>query len=120
MSKIIKICPGHPLIGTWVTDDEYGSEVEYTIAPAADGFAVTATTTYDGEFAEIYDVKWDGDQLAFSAYWNSSGRFCKGRFLLLSENRVEFTFTYTDHEVLHRKTQELATVAWFQDGEMEE
>lgn len=122
MSKVIKITSNHPLVGTWVSDDEYGSEVEYVITPAANGFAVNATTTYDGEYAEIYDVKWNGEQLTFSAYWNSSGRFCKCKLLLLSENRVDFTFTYTDHEVLHRKSMENYHIAELLlcEGDMEE
>jgi hypothetical protein len=94
----------HLFIGTWISDDEYGSDVEYNISIVGKELKVEAVDVNDGERAEIRDVEWDGDSnLSFSAYWQSSGRFAKCKFMLLSKNRVAFTYTYTDHEILHRK-----------------
>jgi hypothetical protein len=94
----------HLLAGTWITADEYGSDVEYIVTQVGKDMMVEAVDTHDGERAEIRDIEWDGDiALSFSAYWSSTGRFAKCKFSLSSENRVHFTFTYTDHETLHRK-----------------
>ena len=93
------------LLGTWITADEYGSDVEYTVSEQGEEIKIEAIDPNDGERAEIRDVAWDGDiNLSFAAYWASTGRFAKCRFTLTSENRVHFTFTYTDHETLHRKS----------------
>jgi uncharacterized protein YndB with AHSA1/START domain len=94
----------HLLVGTWITDDEYGSDVEYIINQSDKSMSVEAVDMNDGERAEIRDVQWDDDiTLTFTAYWASTGRFAKCKFTLSSENRVHFTFTYTDHDTLHRK-----------------
>ncbi len=95
----------HPLVGTWVNGDEYATDVEYIISRhKSDLFEVRALDRYDNEEAEIYDIKWDGEVLAFAAYWNSTGRLSKCRFKAVSQNRVSFTYTYTDNEMLHRKS----------------
>lgn len=92
------------LIGTWVTTDEYGSDVEYTVTDDEGTLTVKAIDPSDKEHAEIRDVEWDGDlTLTFSTYWPSTGRFSKCKFFLSSPNRVDFTFTYTDHDTLLRK-----------------
>ncbi len=92
------------LVGTWITADEYGSDVEYIVSQQSERIEIEAVDPNDGERAEIRDVSWDGDiTLTFSAYWASTGRFAKCKFVLTSESRVHFTFTYTDHDTLHRK-----------------
>lgn len=94
----------HPLVGTWASADEFSSEVEYIVTSKGDEFAVHAVDRQDSEEAEIFEVKWDGETLTFAALWNSTGRFARCRFLVQSRDHVEFTYTYTDHELLHRKS----------------
>jgi hypothetical protein len=76
------------------------------VSPAGQGFAVQAVDRFDGEEAEVYDVKWDGEILSFATHWLSTGRFVKCRLLALSANRVDFTYTYTQQEMWHRKGAE--------------
>ncbi len=79
----------HPLIGTWVNGDEYVSEIEVEVFPVGEGFGVRAVDGYDGEEAEVYDVKWNGEALSFATHWPSTGRFVKVRLLAISRNRVD-------------------------------
>src|ERR1035441_1195955 len=69
----------HPLTGTWVNGDEYATEVEYQVSAVGQGFTVRAVDRYDGEEAEVYDVKWDGEALSFATHWPFTGRFVKCR-----------------------------------------
>jgi hypothetical protein len=99
-----KSTPKHPLLGTWVSAEGFPSDVEYIVSSKGDGFAVRALDRQDGEEADVFEIKWDGQILIFAAHWNSTGRFARCRFLAQSPDHVEFTYTYTDHELLHRKS----------------
>jgi len=96
----------HSLIGTWRSLEETLSVVEYTVNLLSGNFSVTAVDSYDGECGEVNSVHWNEDkmELSFACYWASSGRYSKCRMQLYSENKVDFTYTYTDHEFLVRKT----------------
>jgi hypothetical protein len=96
----------HMLVGTWVNGDEYATDVEYQVSWGSQGFTVRAVDRFDGEEAEVYDVKWDGEALSFATHWPSTGRFVKCRLLAISPNRVDFTYTYTQQEMWHRKVAE--------------
>jgi len=96
----------HIVVGTWVNGDEYATDVEYQVSEGSNGFAVRAVDRFDGEEAEVYDVKWDGEALSFAAHWPSTGRFMKCRLLAISPNRVDFTYTYTQQEMWQRKGAE--------------
>jgi hypothetical protein len=96
----------HTLVGVWVNGDEYATDVEYQISQRPQGFAVRAVDRFDGEKAEVYDVKWDGEALSFATHWRSTGRFVKCRLQAISPNRVDFTYTYTQQELWHRKAAE--------------
>ncbi len=95
----------HGLVGIWVSADEYASEVEYSVTPKGTTFRVKATDGNDGEVADIFEVKWDGEVLSFATHWNSTGRFARCRLQALSKNRVSLTYTYTDNETFHRKSK---------------
>ncbi len=98
------------LVGTWVNGDEYETDVEYQVSHGTKGFVVQAVDRFDGEKAKVYDIKWDGEALTFATHWPSTGRFVKCRFLAVSLNRVDFTYTYTQQEMWHRKgTEPLAS-----------
>ncbi len=91
------------LVGTWSSADEHYSDVEFTITRSGDSYAVQARDGFDGEKADIFETVWDGGVLSFAAHWNSTGRFARYRILLLSANRIDLTYTYTDTEMYHRK-----------------
>jgi hypothetical protein len=90
-------------VGTWFNADDQASQVEFTITPAGNSYAVRVCDRFDGEVADVSETAWDGDVLSFAAHWNSTGRFARYRILLFSANRIEVTYTYTDHERYDRK-----------------
>ena len=96
---------GHVLTGVWVNADEHASEVEYSVTSKGTTFKVNAIDGNDGEVADIFEVKWDGEVLSFAIHWNSTGRFARCRLQALSQNRVSLTYTYTDNETYHRKSK---------------
>ena len=91
------------LVGTWFNADEYATEVEFIITRSGNSYAVRVCDRYDGEEADIFETAWNGRILSFAAHWNSTGRFARYRLLLLSANRIDVTYTYTDSEMYHRK-----------------
>jgi hypothetical protein len=96
----------HPLVGTWCSQEEMLSVVEYSVTQTPDGFSVAATDSYDTEQGEVQGISWNEEkqELTFSCYWASSGRYSKCKMLLFAQDKVEFTYTYTDHEILVRKS----------------
>jgi hypothetical protein len=91
------------LVGKWFNGDELASDVEFEISRSADSYLVSVRDADDGEDADVFETAWDGQALSFAAHWNSSGRFVRYRLLLLSANRIDVTYTYTDSEMYHRK-----------------
>lgn len=96
----------HPLVGSWINGDEYATEVEYQVSQKGRTFAVRAVDRCDGEQAEVYDIKRNGQVLSFATHWPSTGRFVKCRLQALSQNRVDLVCTYTLQEMWHRKGTE--------------
>jgi len=96
----------HTLVGTWFDGDEYETQVEYIVSCSRGRFTVRAVDRFDGEEGEVYDVKWDGNALSFAVHWNSTGRLVKARLLAISPSRVDYTYTYTQQEMWHRKGTE--------------
>ena len=94
----------HPLVGRWVSGTEYGSEIEYIVTSHGTGFRVRAIDRYDGEVADVFEVKWDGQILSFGTLWNSTGRFLRCRLDAVAKNEVSYTYTYTANETWHRKS----------------
>lgn len=95
----------HPLIGTWCSLEETLSVVEYSVTFADGIFDVSAVDSHDGERGEVTFGHWDEEkmELSFVCYWASSGRYSKCRMRIYSDDKVDFTYTYTDHEILVRK-----------------
>lgn len=91
------------LVGIWASGDENYSDVELTVTRSGDSYAVQVRDGFDGEVADTFETLWDDRILSFSAHWNFTGRFARYRLLLLSANRVDVTYTYTDNEMFHRK-----------------
>ena len=53
---------------------------------------------------EVFDTAWNGEVLSFATHWKSTGRFARYRLSLTSTNRLDVTYTYTDHEMYHRQS----------------
>ncbi len=98
------------LVGTWRSADEFGSAVEYRVSKKKNGDVVVARDTSDGEVADIFEEKWDAVAgiLSFATHWNSTGRFARCRLRATSKKQAEFTYTYTDVEVLIRSDEKTA------------
>jgi hypothetical protein len=91
------------LVGTWFNADEVETGIEFTVTRADHSYAVRVCDRFDGEEADVFEIAWDGERLSFATHWNSTGRFARYRLLLLSANRIDVTYTYTDNEMYHRK-----------------
>lgn len=91
------------LVGTWFSADEYATDVEFTVTRSGDSYAVSVCDRYDDEQADVYETGWDGSVLSFAVHWNKTGRFVRYRLSLLSANRIDVTYTYTDNVMYHRK-----------------
>ena len=101
--SIATLATANPLVGTWVSPDEFGSTVEYTVSVGRSGLVVSATDSHDGEEAQISEVTSNGTELCFVAKWSSSGRVCRCVMRAASTTQVQFTFSYTEHGHLQRK-----------------
>lgn len=95
----------YPLLGTWCSLEDTLSVTEYTVDFCNDAFVVTAVDSYDGELGEVNTVEWNDQkmELSFACYWSSSGRYSKCRMHLFAEDKVQFIYNYTDHEILVKK-----------------
>lgn len=102
MDGVIPINSSHPLVGKWKSADEF-SEVIVSISGSGDGFLVTVMDEADGEAAEVFDSRYDGDALSFVAHWPSNGRHIKYRFLLQSEGTIDVTYSYSGQEIWQRQ-----------------
>jgi hypothetical protein len=105
LKRTLKSFDNHPLVGTWCSLEETLSVVEYNVSLHDGSLVVSATDSYDAEEGEINSTSWDEatQTLTFACYWASTGRYSKCKLLLFAEDKVEFTYTYTDHEILVRK-----------------
>jgi len=72
MTEAIPINSNHPLVGQWKPTDDF-SDLVVSIVAEANGFSVSAIDEADGESAEIFDPKYDGDVLSFAAHWVGGG-----------------------------------------------
>ena len=99
----------HPLVGTWRSLEDMLSDVQYTVAFKDGMFSVAAVDSYDGEIGQVHGVEWNesNSTLNFCCYWESSGRFSKCRLSLISDGKANFTYQYTDHEILVKKGSQI-------------
>jgi hypothetical protein len=93
------------LIGLWRSLDEVSSYVQYKIDVLNESFTVEAIDSYDSEKGEISNIVYNSDknELEFCCYWASTGRYTKCHLHQFDDDKVNFTYTYTDHEILIRK-----------------
>jgi len=95
MSKVVELRVKHPLVGTWYHPDG-DSTAEFTVSPAATGFAVSGVDTQDGERFEISEVSWDGEVLGFTSYMPSTSWRTRHRLRVLDDHSVEHDCTTTE------------------------
>ena len=95
----------HALVGSWTNGDEYDTGVEYIVSYVGRGFTVRAIDRFDGEEGVVYDTHYDVEisSLSFSVRWSSTGRFINARLMAISNNRVSYTYTYTETQMWFRR-----------------
>lgn len=96
------------ILGTWRDDREYGSFTEYTITLEDNVVGISVVCTDDNEKGEIYSTHWDGKTLSAAIYWQSTGRFMKCQFAVISPDQILYTYTYTAQCILIREQQKQA------------
>ena len=82
----------HPLIGTWITEEE-DSNVAFTICVRDGVFAVTGFCRIDGEAFEISELEWDGDALTFRARMPSTDTVTKNLFRIRDDGKADLECT---------------------------
>lgn len=90
------------LAGRWVAFDEWTTDVMFVIRAAKGGFRVNVVDRWDGEKAEVFDVKATKTTLSFAAYW-SSGQLTKYRLRLLRDDQIEVVYSYTATNTFRRE-----------------
>jgi hypothetical protein len=82
----------HPLIGTWVTNEE-DSDAAFTISVTDGEFRVSGVCQSDGETFEIEGVNWDGSALTFTAIMPSTGFVTKNVFRVRPDGQLDLELT---------------------------
>lgn len=103
MADVVTLSSASSLVGTWVSSDEHGSTVQYTVSPVPAGFAVSVGDTYDGELGVVSDIVLRDGVLSFQVLWPSTGRTCQCEMRPVTRDKVDFTFSYTEREYLRRR-----------------
>lgn len=96
------------LEGRWVSADPLLDQIEHHVRVENGEYRVSVTDSTDGEHAEVYDVRWDGERLSYCTHWASTGRFAKNSLTALGDDKLRLTYTYTAQEVLVRSPDEVA------------
>lgn len=81
----------HPLIGTWMLDDQ--TAFEYTISALGESPVVTGVDLYDGEKVVISDLSWNGVELRFKSLVPSNNYELLHIFRSISDEEAEHEWT---------------------------
>ena len=85
----------HPLVGDWVSQDEWESAV-FSVSSTPGGFRVTGVDRDDGEEFVISDLRWDGAILRFRSLMPSTGLELLHEFRSADSDHVEHSYTRTE------------------------
>lgn len=91
----MKLDHTHPLVGTWITEDE-DSDVALVVKAVRGRFAVSGFCRSDGERLRVTKVCWDGEALSFDTLVPSTKCRAKHVFRLQADGRAEVEFTFVD------------------------
>jgi hypothetical protein len=91
---ISEITENHPLVGTWITDEE-DSNVAFifSVNSGTNEFTVSGFCRSSGEEFEISNVKWDGEVLEFTARMPSTDCTSINAFQLRADGSADLTLT---------------------------
>ncbi len=100
MAQMISILVGHPLVGTWITEDE-DSNCAYVISVANNQFQISGFCRSDGEQFQITEVTWDGEELSFIARLPSTEWVTKNVFRVRPDGMADLALT--SYEIWKKK-----------------
>ncbi|MBU2709163.1 hypothetical protein KCM76_24420 [Zooshikella marina] len=92
MPKVESIQSNHPLIGTWITEND-DSAVEFTIYPEGSTLQVKGRDRMDGESFVITEIEFSNAQLSFRSTMPSTGHTVVNRMKSVSKGLVDFEYT---------------------------
>jgi hypothetical protein len=87
-----EISKEHPLVGTWITEDE-DSDSAYVVKFTRGRFVVSGFCRSDGERFRITQTRWDGFSLSFNALMPSTKWKSRHVFRLMKNGCVEHEIT---------------------------
>jgi hypothetical protein len=87
-----EISKEHPLVGTWITEDE-DSDSAYVVKASRGRFVVSGFCRSDGERFRITQTRWDGLNLSFEALMPSTKWKSRHVFRLKKDGSVEHEIT---------------------------
>ncbi len=82
----------HPLVGTWITDEE-DSDGAFVIKAARGRFVVSGFCRSDGEKFKIAKTQWDGKSLCFESFMPSTGWKAGHVFRMRADGKIEHELT---------------------------
>jgi hypothetical protein len=89
---ISEIPEDHPLVGTWITDEE-DSDAAFIFTIENGYIEVSGFCRSDGEKFEIRNTKWDGEILTFTARMPSTDYTSINSFQMRPDGRADLTLT---------------------------
>ncbi len=99
VSDPIPILAGHPLVGTWRTEDPDDLMARFVVRAGPRGFVVSGLDTHGGEPFVISDVSWDGKVLRFVSLMESTSHRVEHEFSVLDRDRIHHRFTLVEQWV---------------------
>jgi len=90
----------HPLIGTWITDDE-DSDAAFVVAVVGNQLQVGGFCRSSGEEFDITEVSWDDGALSFVATFPPTGTVTKNVFRVRPDGRA--VLELTSYEIWKKK-----------------
>lgn len=97
----------HPdlYVGTWCAVDITNRHLEYRIRKVKKGYSVSVLDQDDDQKGEVFEEKWDAKKgiFSFAVHWPPTGRFLRIKMMLIEDDKMDMTFTFTDSEILSRK-----------------
>jgi hypothetical protein len=90
----------HPLVGTWVEEENPfdTTTVQYTIEAKGGRFRVAGVDEPGGVPLRISRLTWDGRRLRFVSLYPPTGHRAEHEFWVISKGRAKHRVTYSDED----------------------
>ena len=88
----MKLTNKHPLVGTWITDDE-DSDAAFVIKVVKGRFVVSGFCRSDGEKFKITETRWENESLSFNALMPSTQQRSRNAFRVRPDGKADLELT---------------------------